>query len=69
MKGYKTLTTWISVKDRLPKISGNFLVSGTLYVSMGWFCTTNGAFYMGDLKSPFFGITHWQPLPEPPKGE
>ena len=60
---------WVNVKERLPEISGKYMVSDTFYVSCGWFHSTTGTFYAGDLKSPFLGITHWQPLPALPQPE
>lgn len=55
---------WISVKDRLPKYKDSYLV----FVKMPWqetrvviFCPTVGFYSNGK-------VTHWQPLPEPPKG-
>lgn len=54
---------WISVKDRLPKDNGHYLVW------CGYSCEI--AFYMDwcnewnvKNRNP---ITHWMPLPEPPK--
>ena len=58
---------WISVEERLPDGNGNFLTvdrKGDMMVCywekrFGWFasvCKKNA-------------ITHWTPLPEPPKGE
>lgn len=68
---------WISVKDRLPEHGDRVLVAFAkrlgggvasakfkLGVSVdGWYC--DGTFY--ELGINF--ITHWMPLPEPPKGE
>jgi hypothetical protein len=56
---------WISVKDRLPKHGVGVLVS-----SGGPGCTTasyfeGSGFYNGHLEDVV--ITHWMPLPEPPK--
>jgi hypothetical protein len=59
---------WISVKERLPKESGDYLITdtGTCFVSY---------FDVEEQKWEFFGVefwkheevTHWMPLPEPPK--
>lgn len=74
---------WISVKDRLPDVAGMYIVTacdewcshgegiwyGTVVVvaeySGGcWNWNDNGTDYdIDDL------VTHWMPLPEPPKGE
>lgn len=63
---------WISVDDRLPEYNKPFLVIDTFgymfvcqYSSIGWLPSIDG-------DHPNFcsdTITHWQPLPEPPKGE
>ena len=67
-----TVQKWISVDDRLPKPSKRVLI-----YSRHGFCES--AFYIGvpeewrvawnhemlDADS----VTHWMPLPEPPKGE
>jgi hypothetical protein len=60
---------WISVKDRLPEESMSVLVwslywSGTPFIA----CIEQGL-WRGEriLHSPS-NVTHWMPLPEPPKG-
>lgn len=67
---------WISVKDRLPERNEDGTVNAVL--------VTNGSiqhiaylakdvFYFtenGEMKEPmFYEVTHWQYLPQPPKGE
>lgn len=57
---------WVSVKDRLPEFTGHYLL-----------CITNtensvavvvSGVYFNDSKSfDFANVTHWRPLPEPPK--
>lgn len=57
---------WISVKDRLPEENLCVLVyvGYGIGVSMSAHRTSNGKFFRyGD------DVTHWMPLPEPPKGE
>ena len=63
-----TVQEWISVKDRLPEANQRVLTvddSGYVVVNCissrfdGWF---SNAF---DQKR----VTHWMPLPQPPKGE
>lgn len=71
-----TVQEWISVKDRLPERNEDGTVNAVL--------VTNGAiqhiaylakdvFYFtenGEMKEPmFYEVTHWQYLPQPPKGE
>ena len=62
---------WISVDERLPSIERDALVYSidgycylaqydTLYCPKEWLDSEN---------EKLVGITHWQPLPEPPKGE
>lgn len=57
---------WISVEERLPEDSGKYIV-----------CTTKGSVYCTRFKAHSRGgnfqtdinthITHWMPMPEPPK--
>lgn len=62
------MDNWISVKDRLPDVGVIVLcvdVDGKQTVaeySDFYRCFFSGQFMVK-------GITHWQPLPEPPKGE
>ena len=60
---------WISVKDRLPGVNedvwcwsnkngGEMFVGYIGYLTHEW--TKNGSLYIGE-------VTHWMPLPEPPK--
>lgn len=67
---------WISVKDRMPKIGERVLVYDTfwrdVYIlclmqnvndgNIRWYNRDTG-WYVGD------DVTHWMPLPEPPKEE
>lgn len=66
-----TVQEWISVDDRLPekqadvvalsnKNGGYMFVGYRGYISGEWM--ENGALHVGD-------VTHWMPLPQPPKGE
>lgn len=54
---------WISVEERLPAETGVYLVHD---ISMGI-----RVFYFGkgEVRSGWFGVTHWMPLPEPPTEE
>lgn len=62
-----TVQEWISVKDRLPKddeiviicTDENFIYAGEL-IGDTWFL---------DNDSWTATVTHWMPLPQPPKGE
>lgn len=83
------MAKWISVKDRLPKESGSYLVSlhqeddelgkSSDCVLFAWYQPYNLLFFNKDigwsLLNEFYDlsdrlrpcITHWMPLPEPPK--
>ncbi len=67
------MTNWISVKDRLPEKSGEYLVAfhpcywkqieyDTIAVGLDTF---RGKTSWAKKKYQF--VTHWAPLPEPPK--
>ena len=63
------MSDWISVEDRLPKRQENVLVAS----KHGFVCIasltnnhSNNKFYDGDSLA-INSITHWMPLPEPPK--
>ena len=65
---------WISVNDRLPEEEGDVLVwivdgkpDGIHHLESEYIANWEyGNFYDGDWNV-INGITHWQPLPEPPK--
>ena len=60
-------TDWISVKDRLPEISGYYQVyakGGQDVADYIRGCGKQAGFMNHRLT---YNITHWQPLPEPPK--
>lgn len=62
---------WISVKDRLPeankKVIGTKKGADTAFVFYGkW---NNGNWYDLEWSCYRYGVTHWMPLPQPPKGE
>ena len=59
---------WVSVKDRLPKDNGVFLV---LYENSN---IVDKNFYADEpwrftLQTSYGRVTHWMPLPEPPKDD
>lgn len=55
---------WISVKDRLPPINTLILV----YEKEGK-VTLSGIYNLEHFKSDECTISHWMPLPQPPKEE
>lgn len=60
---------WISVKDKMPEDLGTVLIAHKGGVSLGWFdglYWTRGA---ATKHKPIKTVTHWMPLPEPPKEE
>lgn len=69
------MTEWISVKDRLPNKGQDVLI----YRSGFRVDLMNVHMYLGEDRwedeygywetTETEGITHWMPLPEPPKGE
>ena len=67
-----TVQEWISVKDRLPEEKSNYIVHYKhAYCNNDGYWAIGSCFYDG---SKFqmdwaYTVTHWMPLPEPPKGE
>lgn len=57
---------WISVEDRLPETEGKYLVcmGGEKYIGVEYFIDGHFTNILVDLI-----VTHWQPLPKPPKGK
>lgn len=70
------MSEWISVKDRLPPkdvtkkylvvVVGDKVYEGKPFVTTRFFC--NGKFEPFQYLHERY-ITHWMPLPEPPKEE
>lgn len=62
---------WINVKDRLPENTDNVLAFSSKAHNVN--CSVEVAFLDEDKQwkgAPTYftdGITHWQPLPDPPK--
>ena len=58
------MSEWISVEDRLPESGGRYLVilnNGQLCIAI-WV-----AAYWAIGVDTISNVTHWMPLPEPPK--
>ena len=73
-----TVQKWIPVTERLPEKNGEYLCRWiNKSVSDAEYESTYGSFgywfdFLGDEYKEWIsyeGITHWMPLPEPPKGE
>lgn len=67
-----TVQEWIPVKDRLPEEKVNYIVryqhaycDNDGYWAIG-FCFYDGEKFRIDLA---YKVTHWMPMPQPPKGE
>lgn len=59
---------WISVEDKLPEPSIEVLCClDTHEMVVLYFDDTDGCFTDNFSGEPCEDITHWQPLPEPPK--
>lgn len=68
----ETVQEWISVKDRLPELGERVICTDGDAVFEQYRVENSCVYGMWDrcgLKSPMQEVTHWMPLPEPPKGE
>ena len=67
-----TIQRWIPVAERLPEENGRYLCNVKSFAFPGCFyqailqCDKHG-FREGNIYTE--DVTHWMPLPEPPKGE
>ena len=73
-KGYRKQSGWVSVKERLPEKDGMYIVHTKnltghsplgLNVFVAEYILSDFVFYGWEDNR----ITHWMPLPEPPKGD
>lgn len=62
------LSEWISVNDRFPENNTDVLIiiNGKVYLDIVYFRDESAAFFI-DGEQLDQEITHWMPLPEPPK--
>ena len=67
-KGKKDAMKWISVKDRLPEYEKTVMGWDAEMRDMGIVNFIYGQF-LDILDMSETNVTHWMPLPEPPKGE
>lgn len=66
------MSEWISVKDRLPDKEDLFLISygESREITIGLWNFRNNRFEETEIEwfgYEITGVTHWMPLPEPPK--
>ena len=66
--GYRKQSGWISVDERLPEENARVLVYLT-HQAYGHTHMDTDRIYGGTWVRWSGSITHWMPLPEPPKGE
>ena len=69
VKEAPTIGGWISVKDGLPKDDGDYLVyTREEYIGLFWFDRDEKEWTEeSDFPCLEGYVTHWMPLPEPPK--
>lgn len=61
---------WISVEEALPEEKRAVLVWQPQYLNSYVVTLSEGEWYVfGGYGTKVFGVTHWRPLPEPPKEE
>ena len=67
-----TVQEWVSVKDRLPEESGMYIVTANdghaQRVSFVQWQNKNRTWNLNGARS-YWRVTHWMPMPQPPKGE
>jgi hypothetical protein len=64
-----TIGGWISVKDRLPEHGKRYLIyatSGNNKIGHITMASFGGHFALSGIRA-YWKVTHWMPLPEPPK--
>ena len=66
------MSEWISVKDRLPEDASDVLILSKEKEScVGYYRSSDNEWVMYNPCCSFHmelhGVTHWMPLPEPPK--
>ncbi len=59
---------WISVDDDLPKENEWVYLGSALFQTVTWGIFMEGSFVNPDIEyAKIKGVTHWMPLPKPPK--
>lgn len=62
------MSEWISVNDRMPKYGVMVLVANGKHVMMAFtFRENNSVYWSTEDGIILIDVTHWMPLPEPPK--
>ena len=67
-----TVQEWIPVTERLPELGERVICTDGYAVFEQYrveLSCVYGMWDRGGLKSPMQEVTHWMPLPQPPKGE
>lgn len=60
--------TWVSVKNKLPKHEQEVLICiENKGISIGYYNRKKDEWFTQCNEEWYFPITHWQPLPKPPK--
>lgn len=62
-----TVQHWVSAGEILPKADTIILVFVRGYVDVGWYDGNHDEWRTGIVTLDNSEITHWMPLPEPPK--
>ena len=57
---------WIDCRDKLPEVSGEYIVNIDSVVMELTYLKHRGL-WAGDDGDVYMGVTHWMPLPEPPQ--
>ena len=63
------MSEWISVKDRLPQVKEDVLIYDSHHrnIYKAWYIGDIDVWFSNEYLPQFINITHWMPLPEPPK--
>lgn len=62
------MSEWIKVSERVPENKGEVLINSSTYgMRIGFFDAQRQCWDDGDYYDDITNVTHWMPLPEPPK--
>ena len=61
------MSEWISIKDGLPIPFVKVLVTNGYYREISYFSNISKKWYQSASVEPISNLTHWMPLPNPPK--